>query len=84
MVVDRAHRLVQMVLVQVAGRDDLAILDVEKLLGVSRPLHAPAHHPEGDAPGRGILSQHAAGDDGGHGNRGGRGGEKLAAADAGG
>ena len=44
MAVDLVQRLLEMVLVQVAGGDDLAVFHAQKRLRVAGALHAPAHH----------------------------------------
>ena len=48
-VVDPADCLAQVFLVQIASSDHLALFDFQKLLGVARPLHAPADHAQGNA-----------------------------------
>ena len=63
--VDCVHRLLEMLIVQVAGGDYLAVFHVQEFTGVAGPLHAPADHTQRDAPGRGgcILPAQGAGRD---------------------
>ena len=55
--VDGVDGGLQMVLVDVAGGDDLAIVEAEEGLGVGRPHHAPADDADGDA----LVCRYAAG-----------------------
>src|SRR5260370_5688758 len=65
--VDFAHRGLQMIFVDVTCRNHLAILQRQKCVSITRPLHAPTHHPECYTLGRCSLrapAQRARGDNG--------------------
>ena len=64
--VDFVDGALQMAPVQIAGGNHLAVLGVQKLIGVVRPLPAPADHAEVDAVGRPRAIAHP---DGAAGNK---------------
>ena len=85
MAVDRVERSLEMVLVQVARGDNLDIVEAQKFVRVTGPLHAPAKDADDDAARRGGgagPTQGAGRDDGGGSEGETGGGEKAAAADA--
>ena len=74
-----------MVLVQVAGGDDLGVVKAEQLARVAGALHAPADDAHDDTLGGAfapILAKGAGRDNGRGGQGQGGGGEETAAADA--
>ena len=86
MVVDRVHRVLQMIFVEVARGDHLTIVLNEKRLRVARPLHAPADDAKINAIGRTRATggtRGAAGQDEWQRDGRRRGGDKMSAADAG-
>ena len=63
LVVDSVHCGLQVLFVEIAGGDHLAILLCQKGVGIARTHHSPAYHAHRDALGRGSVSlkpQHAA------------------------
>jgi hypothetical protein len=85
MAVDPVESGLQMVFVQVAGGDDVAILELEKFAGVAGTLHAPTDDSQCHALRRsGFVTpaEGTGGDDRRHGNRRAGRGDKSATADS--
>src|SRR5579862_234090 len=78
--VDGVDGGLEMVLVEVTSGNDLAILELEELCGVARPLHPPANYTQGNALGGSrllILAERAGRNNGRCGKRQPRGGKKT-------
>ena len=69
----------EVLLVDVAGGDDLAVSFGEEFIGVAGAHHAPADDAHGEAIGGGVLAEDGSGDDGGEADGGSGACEELAA-----
>ncbi len=87
MAVDLVQRLLEVVLVQVAGGDDLHVVKAQEGVGVAGAHHAPTDDTHEMRPEGAVLPSRPkalAGMNGGRSQRKAGGGEEAAAADAGG